>query len=55
MVLRYDRELLLMYKQYRRRMTQNKAIIKMAKHLLSIIRYVWSSGKKYEPILGAGA
>jgi transposase len=55
MVLRYNRELLLMYKQYRRRMTQNKAIIKMAKHLLSIIRYVWRSGKKYEPALGAGA
>lgn len=47
-IIRHDPALLMKYKRYCRRMERNKAIIKIAKHLLSRIRYVWMSQTQYE-------
>lgn len=48
MLIRKDPAMLMKYKQYCARMPENKAIIKIAKHLLSRIRYLWLNGVKYE-------
>lgn len=47
-LIRHDPALLMKYKGYCRRMERNKAIIKIAKHLLSRIRYVWTNQTQYE-------
>ena len=46
-ITRKDPAMLMKYKQYCQRMPENKAIIKIAKHLLSRIRYVWLQQKEY--------
>lgn len=46
-IIRKDPAMLMKYKQYCQRMPENKAIIKIAKHLLSRIRYVWLQEKEY--------
>jgi transposase len=48
MLIRKDPAMLMKYNEYRKRMNQNKAIIRIGKHLLSRIRYVWSKQKEYE-------
>jgi transposase len=48
MLIRHDPAMLMKYTEYRRRMSKNKAIIRIAKHLLARIRYVWNNQKKYE-------
>lgn len=47
-IIRKDPAMLLLYKKYCRRMVSNKAIIKIARHLLSRIRYVWINQTDYE-------
>jgi transposase len=47
-IIRKDPAMLMCYKQYCNRMHPNKAIIKIAKHLLSRIRYVWQKEEPYE-------
>ena len=46
-VVRKDPALLMKYKTYCRRMEKNKAIIRVAKHLLSRINYVLKNKKEY--------
>ena len=46
-LIRKDPAMLMKYKQYCQRMPENKAIIKIAKHLLSRIRYLWLNQKEY--------
>jgi len=46
-VIRKDPSMLMMYKKYCRRMEKNKAIIRIAKHLLSRINYVLKNEKEY--------
>lgn len=46
-VIRKDPALLMKYKGYCRRMEKNKAIIRIAKHLLSRINYVLKNKKEY--------
>jgi transposase len=46
-VIRKDPALLMIYKRYCRKMEKNKAIIRVAKHLLSRINYVLKNKKKY--------
>jgi len=46
-VIRKDPALLMKYKTYSRRMDKNKAIIRIAKHLLSRINYVLKNKKEY--------
>lgn len=46
-VVRKDPALLMKYKAYCRRMEKNKAIIRIAKHLLSRIKYVLKNKKEY--------
>ena len=46
-VIRKDPALLMKYKMYCRRMDKNKAIIRIAKHLLSRINYVLKNKKEY--------
>jgi transposase len=46
-VIRKDPALLMKYKQYCRNMNKNKAIIRIAKHLLSRINYVLKNQKEY--------
>jgi len=46
-VIRKDPSMLMMYKRYCRRMEKNKAIIRIAKHLLSRIKYVLKNKKEY--------
>jgi len=48
MLIRHDPAMLMKYTEYRKRMSKNKAIIRIAKHLLARIRYVWNSQKQYE-------
>lgn len=48
MLIRHDPAMLMKYTDYRKRMNKNKAIIRIAKHLLARIRYVWNSQKQYE-------
>jgi transposase len=47
-IIRKDTAMLLLYKKYCRRMVPNKAIIKIARHLVSRIRYVWTNRIEYE-------
>ena len=47
-IIRKDPAMLMKYNEYRKRMSKNKAIIRIGKHLLSRIRYVWSNQKEYE-------
>ena len=46
-VIRKDPALLMLYKRYCRRMDKNKAIIRVAKHLLSRVNYVLKNRKEY--------
>lgn len=46
-VIRKDQELYLLYKKYCRRMDRNKAIIRIAKHLLARVRFVLKNQKNY--------
>lgn len=46
-VIRKDPALLMKYKRYCRKMEKNKAIIRIAKHLLSRINYVLKNQKEY--------
>jgi len=43
-----DPAMLMKYKEYLRRMNANKAIIRIGKHLLSRIRYVWNNCEAYQ-------
>jgi transposase len=47
-IIRKDPALLMLYKKYCSTMMPNKAIIKIARHLLSRIRYVWMTKVEYE-------
>lgn len=47
-LIRKDPAMLMKYNEYRKRMNKNKAIIRIGKHLLGRIRYVWSNQKEYE-------
>lgn len=47
-VVRKDPALLMKYKHYCKRMNSNKAIVRIAKHLLSRINYVLKNKKEYE-------
>ncbi len=46
-IIRKDPAMKMKFNQYCQRMHENKAIIKIAKHLLSRIRYVWLQQKEY--------
>jgi transposase len=46
-VVRKDPALLMKYKEYCKRMEKNKAIIRIAKHLLARVNYVLKNKKKY--------
>jgi transposase len=48
MLIRKDPAMLMKYNEYRKRMNQNKAIIRIGKHLLSRIRHVWKKQIEYE-------
>src|ERR1051326_6887977 len=48
MLIRHDPAMLMKYTEYRKRMSKNKAIIRISKHLLARIRYVWNNQKQYE-------
>jgi transposase len=48
MLIRKDPAMLMKYKEYCRRMNTNKAIVRIAKHLLSRIRYVWTNQTEYQ-------
>jgi len=48
MLLRKDPAMLMKYNEYKKRMNANKAIIRIGKHLLSRIRYVWKKREEYE-------
>jgi transposase len=47
-IIRKDPAMLHLYKKYCRTMVANKAIIKISRHLLSRIRYVWTKQVEYE-------
>jgi transposase len=47
-IIRKDPAMLMFYSKYCKRMEPNKAIIKIARHLLSRIRYLWNTGLTYE-------
>jgi transposase len=47
-MIRKDPAMLMKYNQYRKRMNKNKAIIRIGKHLLARIRYVWKNQIMYE-------
>ena len=47
-IVRKDPAMLMLYKRYCARMDENKAIIKIARHLLNRIRYVWMNQITYE-------
>jgi transposase len=47
-LIRKDPAMLMKYNEYRKRMNKNKAIIRIGKHLLSRIRYVWSRQTEYQ-------
>jgi transposase len=52
-IIRKDPAMLMLYKKYCSKMVANKAIIKIARHLLNRIRYVWINQVEYEKgILG---
>jgi len=47
-LIRKDPAMLMKYNEYRSRMNANKAIIRIGKHLLSRIRFLWKNGVTYE-------
>jgi len=47
-MIRKDPAMLMKYNEYTKRMKPSKAIVRICKHLLSRIRYVWKNQKKYE-------
>lgn len=47
-LIKKDPAMLMKYQEYIRRMNKNKAIVRIGKHLLSRIRYVWNNETKYE-------
>ena len=47
-LIRTDPAMLMKYNEYRRRMSANKAIVRISKHLLSRIRHLWKKGQTYE-------
>ena len=47
-LIRKDPAMLMKYNHYKMRMNSNKALIRIGKHLLSRIRYVWNNQKEYE-------
>jgi transposase len=47
-LIRKDPAMLMKYNEYRSRMNANKAIIRIGKHLLSRIRYLWKNRQTYE-------
>jgi len=52
-VIRQDPAMLMIYKDYCKRMHKNKAIVRVAKHLLAWIRFVLKEQKKYvEGVIG---
>ena len=46
-LIRKDPAMLMKYNEYRSRMSANKAIIRIAKHLLSRIRFLWKNEQLY--------
>lgn len=46
-LIRKDPAMLMKYNEYRSRMNANKAIIRIAKHLLSRIRFLWKNEQAY--------
>ena len=46
-LIRKDPAMLMKYNEYRSRMNANKAIIRIAKHLLSRIRFLWKNEQVY--------
>src|SRR5215471_8333895 len=52
-IIRKDPAMLMSYKTYCTRMNENKAIIKIARHLLGRIRYVWINQIKYQTGIAA--
>jgi transposase len=47
-LIRKDPAMLMKYNDYRKRMNKNKAIIRIGKHLLARIRYVWNNQQLYQ-------
>lgn len=47
-LIKKDPAMLMKYNEYKRRMNANKAIIRIAKHLLSRIRFLWKNGQTYQ-------
>lgn len=47
-LIRKDPAMLMKYNEYKKRMNANKAIIRIGKHLLSRIRYLWKNGEIYK-------
>jgi transposase len=52
-IIRRDPAMLMLYRTYCLRMDENKAIIKIARHLLSRIRFVWENKTKYQTGIAA--
>lgn len=46
-LIRKDPAMMLKYQQYKTRMNHNKAIIRIGKHLLSRIRFLWKNNQTY--------
>ncbi len=46
-LIRKDPAMLMKFNEYRSRMNSNKAIVRIAKHLLSRIRYLWNNNQLY--------
>ena len=47
MLIRKDPAMLMKYNEYKRRMNANKAIIRIAKHLLARVRHLWKNDEPY--------
>ena len=47
MLIRKDPAMFMKYQEYRKRMNPNKAIIRIGKHLLSRIRFLWNNNQQY--------
>ena len=48
MLIRKDPAMLMKYNDYRSRMNANKAIVRIAKHLLSRVRFLWKNEQPYQ-------
>ena len=46
-LIRKEPAMLMKYNEYRARMNGNKAIVRIAKHLLSRIRFLWKNDQTY--------